>query len=98
MPAARGIAMTPGVLSMGEAERERAHLIRQTRSGHLSQREAAERLGIGVRQFKRLVQTWKQDGDAGLISRQRGCPSNRRLPADRLVACVLQNDGFDHAH
>ena len=44
----------------------------------VGQREASERLGIGVRQFKRLVRSWRQDGDAGLLSRQRGRPSNRR--------------------
>jgi transposase len=66
---------------MSALERERSHLIQQTRSRQLSQRAAAERLGIGVRQFKRLVRLWKAVGDAGLVSRQRGRPSNNRLDA-----------------
>jgi len=67
---------------MSGSERERAHLVRQTCEKQLSQREASERLGIGVRQFKRLVRVWREQGDAGLVSRQRGRPSNNRLAAD----------------
>lgn len=74
--------MVGGVISMSGAERERAHLVRQAIEGHLSQREASERLGIGVRQFKRVVHAWRTHGDAGLVSRQRGRPSHRRLPDD----------------
>ena len=47
--------MSDGVLLMSGSERERAFLVRQSVEGGLSQREASERLGIGVRQFKRLV-------------------------------------------
>jgi transposase len=47
--------------------------------GRLGQGEASERLGISVRQFKRLVRAWRRDGDAGLVSRQRGRPSHRRM-------------------
>jgi transposase len=72
--------MPEGYLLMSVDERERSHLIRRTDEGTLSQREAAERLGIGVRQFKRLVRAWKRDGDAGLVSRQRGRAAHNRLP------------------
>jgi transposase len=40
---------------MSETERERLYLVKLTGEGRLTQREAAERLGIGERQFKRLV-------------------------------------------
>jgi transposase len=73
--------MPKGALLMTAEERERVHLVRQTVEGHLGQCEAAARLGIGVRQFKRLVHRWKTLGDAGLVSRQRGRPSNHRLNA-----------------
>jgi transposase len=71
--------MAGGILLMSEAERDRAFLVRQALEGLLSQREASERLGISVRQFKRLVRAWRSDGDAGLVSRQRGRPSHRRM-------------------
>jgi len=71
--------MSAGGLWMSGEEGERSHLIRETQAGQLSQRAASERLGIGVRQVKRLVRLWKQHGDAGLVSRQRGRPSNHRF-------------------
>jgi transposase len=74
--------MVGGVLTMSGLERERAFLVRQTIEGHLSQREASERLGIGVRQLKRLVHAWRAEGDAGLVSRQRGRASHRRMADD----------------
>jgi hypothetical protein len=38
---------------MSGEERDRAFLVRETVACRLGQREASERLGIGVRQFKR---------------------------------------------
>src|SRR6202051_860201 len=71
--------MADGGLLMSGSERDRAFLVRQAVEGRLGQREASERLGISVRQFKRLVRAWRSDGDAGLVSRQRGRPSHRRM-------------------
>ena len=75
--------MVEGGLWMSGKERDRGYLIRQTVGHRLSQREAAERLGISVRQFKRLIRSWKQDGDAGLLSRQRGRASHNRLAEEQ---------------
>jgi transposase len=66
---------------MSASERERASIVRQVVCGSVSQREAGERLGLSVRQVKRLVRSWRGSGDAGLISRQRGRISPRRLEA-----------------
>jgi transposase len=71
--------MPEGYLLMSAEERDRLHLIRRTIERGLSQREAAERLGISRRQFKRLVRAWKQYGDVGLVSRQRGRAAHNRL-------------------
>ena len=71
--------MVGGVLLMSGAERDRAFLVRHAVEGGLSQREASERLDLSVRQFKRLVRAWRIEGDAGLLSRQRGRPSHRRM-------------------
>ena len=71
--------MSEGLVSMSKTERERGFVVRQCVEGRLCQREAAERLGIGIRQIKRLVRNWRREGDAGLVSRQRGRPSHRRL-------------------
>src|SRR5271157_2206710 len=82
-------------LWMSIEERERSHLVRQTREKRLSQRQASERLGIGLRQFKRLVRSWKQQGDVGLVSRQRGQPSNNQLrPGERERIATLLRDKY----
>ena len=89
--------MSGGILTMSIKERERAWLVRQAVRGELSQREGSERLGIGVRQFKRLVHAWRNEGDAGLVSRQRGRPSHRRLSeaARSRIEALLQGKYAD---
>jgi transposase len=86
--------MAEGVL-YGGLERERASPVRQAVEGRLGQREAAERVGIGVRQFKRLVRCWRCDGDAGLISRQRGRPSHRRMNEALRIGGLLREKYAD---
>ncbi len=66
---------------MSSAERERLVVIGQVASKVLRQGLAAERLGLCVRQVKRLVRAYREWGDAALVSRQRGRASNRRLEA-----------------
>jgi len=85
--------MVEAVLGMSASERDRAHLVREAVEGRLGQREAAERLGIGVRQFKRLVRRWREAGDAGLVSRGRGRVSNNALPQDlrTRITTLLQD-------
>jgi transposase len=77
-----------GLLLMSGRERDRSHVVRQAVEHHLSQQEGAERLGIGVRQFKRLVRAWKRDGAAGLVSRQRGGASHNRLADERRTGIM----------
>jgi transposase len=43
-----------------------------------SQKEAAARLGVSERQFRRKLQRYRLEGVAGLVSRKRGVPSNRK--------------------
>jgi transposase len=74
-----------GLLAMSATERERLHVMRALSKKQLLQREAAERLGVSVRQVKRLLRAWRAKGDAGLISRQRGRRSPRRMEASKRV-------------
>ena len=71
--------MDRGILATTGSERERSHIMRSLSKGLILQWEAAERLGLSVRQVKRLLRRWRADGDAGLVSRQRGRVSPRRL-------------------
>ena len=85
--------MAKVLVTMSANEIDRGHLIRRVLEERLKQAQAAELLGVGVRQIKRMCRAFKMDGLAGLASRKRGRPSNRRLtPAlqARAVALVLE--------
>ena len=66
-------------LSMREADR--AGVIRQVVEKRLKQREAADRLGLSVRQVKRLAARYRELGAAGLVSGHRGKRSNNAIDA-----------------
>src|SRR5205807_9307673 len=72
-------------LEMSAKERERAHVIRQVSERRMRQVRAAELLGIGVRQVKRLVLAYRRFGDRGLVSGRRGKRSNNRLAAETVA-------------
>lgn len=54
------------------------------RSRTITQSEAAIQLGVSERQVRRLYARFKTAGAAGICSRRRGQPSNRRLPLDLI--------------
>ena len=62
------------------------------------QKEAAEVLGVSVRQVKRLVRAYRREGARGLVSKRRGKPSNNRLAGEtkQRVLDLLKSkyDGF----
>lgn len=52
----------------------RSQVMAQVLEGKLDQASAAGRLGIGVRQVKRLKRRMLDEGTEGLLSRKRGKP------------------------
>jgi transposase len=64
---------------MSGLERERLDVLRRLMRGELRQARAAELLGVGVRQVKRQVRGYRCEGEASVVSRRRGRPSNNRL-------------------
>lgn len=69
---------------MSERELSRLEVVRRVKRKSMKQREAAEVLGVTVRQIKRLCKAYQAGGAAGLISQRRGRPSNNRL-AEKTV-------------
>lgn len=67
------------VTQMSDKEVLRCQLMAQLVEGKMGQKEASERLGVTVRQIKRLKQRYVLNGAAGLVSAKRGQPSNRRI-------------------
>lgn len=76
-------------ITMSRKDVDRLGVIQEVMSGHLKQHQAASQLGLGVRQVKRLVRRYKAQGAAGLVSRQRGRPSNRAI-ADGVRRAVMR--------
>jgi transposase len=75
---------------MSDKEFERVGIIREVSVGSLSIDAAALALGLSRRQIFRLLRAFQADGPAGLASRRRGRPSNRRYdPALRDQALSL---------
>jgi hypothetical protein len=66
-------------LAFSQEERDRLKELHGVLSGELRQREAAKRLGLSVRQVKRLCRRIKRRGDRGVIHALRGRRSNRRI-------------------
>ena len=77
--------MSGDVLAMSGTERARFDVLRRVMRGELRQARAAELLGIGVRQVKRLVRSYRCEGEASVVSRRRGRPSNNRLDVRRRL-------------
>jgi transposase len=77
-------------VQMSVIELKRVHVIRQVMTKALRQREAGEVLGLTTRQVRRLIQRVRVEGDAGLVHRSRGTPSNRQYrPALKARALRL---------
>lgn len=78
---------------MSMREVDRLKTIQAVVDGALRAGTAAQRLELSRRQLERLVQRYKAEGAGGLISRQRGRPSNHQLPpgtAERAVALIQE--------
>ena len=67
------------LLSMSSKELSRLEVIQRLEAKRLRQREAAELLGVGIRQVKRLWRAYRQSGAQGLVSKRRGCASPNQL-------------------
>ena len=52
-------------------------------AAEFSQLEAAELLGVGERTFRRWLQRYEEEGEAGLLDRRLGKASGKRVPAER---------------
>ena len=54
----------------------------------MRQRTAAEILGVSVRHVKRLLRSYRSEGAAGLVSKQRGKPSHHQLDTEMVQAAL----------
>jgi len=70
------------LLTMSAKEMSRLGIMQRLEEKRLKQKEAAEMLGLTVRQIKRLVSKYRKNGASGLVSQRRGKASNNQLSAE----------------
>ena len=63
------------VIEMTSKELTRKTEVERALDHRITQKEAAEGLGISERQFRRILRRYRQEGDGGLVSQKRGKPS-----------------------
>jgi len=73
---------------MTQAERDRLVTLKKAKKKLITQREAAEELGVSTRHVKRLLRALKKRGDQAVIHGLRGKPSNRRIPGAKEKEAV----------
>ena len=76
------------LITMSKAELSRLEVMEHLQEKRMGQRTAAEMLGISVRQVKRLLRAYRQEGAAGMVSKQRGKPSHHQLNRETLGAAI----------
>jgi hypothetical protein len=76
-------------IEMTAKELRRLQIIEKANEKQITQKEAGEILGLGVRQIQRLATKVRQQGATGIIHGLRGRRSVRRIPA-RVIQKVLR--------
>lgn len=66
-------------IAMSQEERDDLYWLKRVEAGSMTQREAAEKIGVTARWVRQLVQRMAKEGDAVVVHGLRGRPSNRKL-------------------
>lgn len=77
------------IIEMRLKELKRLKLVHRSIDGQITQKTAAEMVGLCERQIRRIVKAVREDGDAGVVHRGRGRPSNRRV-SDKVKKKVVR--------
>lgn len=68
------------MITMSKREAKRLHIIHQALDKKISQVDAADIIGLGDRQIRRMIKRVRKEGDEGICHRSRGNTSNHRIP------------------
>lgn len=68
------------MITMSRRETKRLHIIHQALDKRITQKTAAELVGLSSRQIRRILKRVRKEGDDGISHRSRGKASNRRFP------------------
>jgi transposase len=67
---------------MTQAERDRLVALKKAKKKLITQKQAAEELGVTERHVRRLLRALKRRGDKAMVHALRGLPSNRKVDAE----------------
>lgn len=67
---------------MSEKEAQRLGIMGMLVKKDVRLRQASEQLGISLKQTRRILKRYSEEGAAGLISRKRGQPSGNKIPEE----------------
>src|SRR3954451_10770828 len=68
-------------IAMSQEERDKLEWLKRARDKVISQREAAEKIGVSERWIRKLLKRMKRQGDGVVIHGLRGRASNRKIEA-----------------
>src|SRR6185436_18964432 len=85
-------------IAMSQEERDELDWLKRAKEGRVTQREAAEKIGVSDRWVRKLLQRMAKQGDGVVVHGLRGRPSNRKLPTKtqrQALAILKQPDWHD---
>jgi transposase len=85
-------------IAMSQEERDCLDWLKRVKDGSITQREAAQRMGVSDRWVRELLRRMEQQGDLVVIHGLRGRPSNHKLPDKtrrQALAILKQRDWLD---
>jgi hypothetical protein len=83
-------------IAMSQEERDELHWLKRVEAGSMTQREAAEKMGVTARWVCKLVKRMKKQGDAVGVHGLRGWASSRKLSAamQRQALTILKKPNW----
>ena len=85
-------------IAMSQEERDKLEWLKRAKDKAISQREAAERMGISERWVRKLLRRMKKQGDRVVLHGLRGRASNRKIAAQvraQAIGILKQPDWHD---
>ena len=85
-------------IAMSQGERDKLEWLKRARDKVISQREAAEKIGVSERWVRKLLRRMKKQGDSVAVHGLRGRASNRKIAAQtqqRTIELLKHPDWHD---
>lgn len=84
------------LIQMSQKERDRVKVLDEAKQRQITQKQAAEQVGVTERWVRKLLARMRKEGDRAVVHRLRGRQSNRRIPEaarEKAVALVRREYG-----